>query len=128
MPEPIEVLPGVYTIPGGREVVVGLCIMIDNLDAQWEVVASDIDTTVIKINRGANWNAQVVTDPKTGIPKLQLFREGAKLNRLVQKFIHTTEGEYTHDASEANDAGPVLKIFYDTPEDSQTPPKKKKKP
>jgi hypothetical protein len=127
MPEPIEIVPGVYTESDGR-VLAGLCIMIDNLDAQWEVIATDINTTVIKIKRGANWNAQVVTDPKTGIPKLQLFREGAIVNRLVQKFIHPKEGEYTHDAGEAYGAGPVLKIFYDTPEDSQTPPKKKKKP
>src|SRR5262245_26629911 len=101
MPEPIDIFPGVYTKPGGREVT-GLCIMIDNQDAQWEVTKSDHYTTIIKIKRGANWKAQEVTDPKTGKRKLQLFREGAKLNRLVQLFIHQTEEANTQNASAAN--------------------------
>jgi hypothetical protein len=127
MPEPIDIVPGVYTKPGGRTAV-GLCIMIDNQDAQWEVTKSDHYTTIIKIKRGANWKAQEITDPKTGIPKLQLFREGAKLNRIVQLFIHPTEDAHTQNASAADNELPDLKIYYDTPEDSPTPPRKKPAP
>jgi hypothetical protein len=122
--EPIEILPGVYTKPGGREVV-GLCIMIDNQDDQWEVATSDHYATIIKINKGAKWNVQEFTDPKTGKRKVQLFREGAKLHHLAQQFIHSTEEAYAHNASAANNDGPELKIHYTTPEDSQTPPRKK---
>ena len=125
--EPIDIVPGVYTKPGEREVM-GLCIMIDNQDAQWEVTTSDHYTTVIKIKRGAKWNAQEFTDPKTGKRMLQIFREGAKLNRLAQEFIHATVEAYAQDPSPAKGEGPALKIFYTTPEDSQTPPKKKPKP
>ena len=122
MPEPIDIRPGVYTKPGEREVT-GLCIMIDNQDAQWEVTTSDHHTTVIKIKRGAHWNARVFTDPKTGKPKLQLFREGANLNSLVlNQFIHPTEEVYTPNANAANDETSDLKIFYTTPEDGNTPP------
>jgi hypothetical protein len=123
--EPIDILPGVYTEPGGREVVEGICIMIDNQDAQWEVTTSDNYTT-IKIKRGAKWNVQEYTDKETGEQKLQFFREGAKLNRLEQRFIHPTEEAYTHDDSVANGDGPELKIIFTTPEDSRRPPKKKK--
>ena len=125
MPEvPIDVFPGVYTKPGEPEVM-GLCIVIDNEDAQWEVTTSDQYTTTIKIKRGAKWNAQEYTDPKTGKRMLQIFREGAKLNRLAQQFIHPTEEAYTHKASAANGEGPQIKIYYITPEDNHTPPRKK---
>jgi len=125
MPEvPIDVFPGVYTKPGEPEVM-GLCIVIDNEDAQWEVTTSDHYTTTIKIKRGAKWNAQEYTDPKTGKKMLQIFREGAKLNRLAQQFIHPTEEAYTHNVSGANGEGPQIKIYYTTPEDSHTPPRKK---
>jgi hypothetical protein len=127
MPEPIDIRPGVYTKPGEGEVV-GLCIMIDNQDAQWEVTTSDHHTTVIKIKRGAHWKARVFTDPNTGKSKLQLFREGAKLDHLAQQFAHPTEEAYSHDANAANGEVPELKIFYTTPEDSQTPPAKKPAP
>jgi hypothetical protein len=123
MPEPIIIRPGVYSKPGEPEIM-GLCITIDNKDAQWEVTTSDHYTTVIKIKRDSNWNAQEFTDPKTGERKLQIFREGAKLNRLSQEFIHPTEGAYTQGAGEASGEGPELKIFFITPEDSHTPPKK----
>src|SRR5262245_57228549 len=43
---PIEVVPGVYTTPGGPEIM-GLCIMIDNQDAQWKVTSSAQYGTVI---------------------------------------------------------------------------------
>jgi hypothetical protein len=125
MPEfPIDVVPGVYTKPGEREVM-GLCIMIDNEDAEWEVTTSDHYTTVIKIKRGARWNVQEFTDQTTGKRMLQIFREGAKLNRLAQEFIHPTAEAYNQDPSPAKGEGPALKIFYTTPEDSRKPPKKK---
>jgi len=125
MPEfPIDVVPGVYTKPGEQEVM-GLCIMIDNEDAEWEVTTSDHYTTVIKIKRGAKWNAQEFIDQKTGKRMLQIFREGAKLNRLAQEFTRPKEETDTKDASAAKGEGPALKIFYTTPEDSHTPPKKK---
>jgi hypothetical protein len=124
MPDPIDVFPGVYTNTGGLEVV-GLCIMIDNQDAQWEVTTSDHHTTVIKIKKSSKWNVQEITDQKTGKRKVQLFREGAKLNRLAQEFIRPTEEAYTKDPSAAKGEGPELRIFYTTPEDSHTPPRKK---
>jgi len=128
MPEPIDIVPGVYTKPGGREVT-GLCIMIDNQDAQWEVTTSDHHTTIIKIKRSAHWKAQVFTDPKTGIPKLQLFREGANLNSLVlNQFIHPTEEVYTPNDNAANNETSDLKIFYTTPEDVQPSPIRIKAP
>ena len=128
MPEPIEIVPGVYTNAAGREVV-GLCIMIDNQDAQWEVTTSDHHTTIIKIKRSAHWKAQVITDPKTGKPKLQLFREGAKLNSLaLNQFIHPTEEVYTPNAHAANNETSDLKIFYTTPEDVQPSPIRIKAP
>jgi hypothetical protein len=127
MPDPIDVFPGVYTNTGGLEVV-GLCIMIDNQDAQWEVTTSDHHTTVIKIKKSSKWNVQEITDPKTGKRKVQLFREGAKLNRLAQEFIRSTDEAYTKDTSAAKGEGPELRIFYTTPEDSHTPPKKKPAP
>jgi len=125
MPEiPIDIFPGVYTKPGERQVM-GLCIMIDNQDAEWEVTASDHYTTTIKIKRGASWNVQEYTDPNTGKRMLQIFREGAKLNRMAQEFIYPTEKAYTQYASAASGEGPVVKVYYTTPEDNHTPPKKK---
>jgi hypothetical protein len=128
MPEPpIDIVPGVYTKPGEREVM-GLCIMIDDQDDKWEVTSSDNYTTTIKIKNGSKWNVQEYTDPKTGKRKIQIFREGARLNSLEQKFINRTEEAYTHDASATKGEGPQLKIFYTTPEDSHKPPIKKPKP
>jgi len=120
--EPIDIVPGVYTKPGEREVM-GLCIMIDNQDAQWEVTTSDHYTTVIKIKKGSHWNAQVFTDQKTGKQRLQIFREGAKVNSLqLTQFMHPTKEVYTPNAHAGNDEQPELKIFYTTPEDGHTPP------
>jgi hypothetical protein len=119
--EPINIFPGVYTKPGEREVM-GLCITIDNQDAEWEVIASDNYTTIIKIKHNAKWNAQEYTDPKTGNRKMQIFREGAKLNRIAQEFIKPTEEAYAQDAGPASGEGPMLRIYYDTPDDSDTPP------
>ncbi|HZF39714.1 MAG TPA: hypothetical protein VE715_12885 [Blastocatellia bacterium] len=120
--EPIDIVPGVYTKPGKPEVM-GLCIMIDNQDAQWEVTTSDSYTTIIKIKKGAKWNAQEYTDPKTGKRKVQIFREGAKLNSLALKhFIHPTEEVYTPNSNAANNEGAQLQIFYTTPDDRDTPP------
>lgn len=122
MPDPIDIVPGVYTIPGKQEVL-GLCIMIDDEDGKWEVTTSDHYTTTIKIKRGAKWKVQEYTDPKTGKRKLQIFREGAKLNSLVLKqFINPTEEVYTPNAHAANNEGSELKILYTTSEDSETPP------
>ena len=126
--EPIDIVPGVYTKPGEQEVM-GLCIMIDNQDAQWEVTTSDHYTTVIKIKKGSKWNARVFTDPKTGKQRLQIFREGAKLNSLVlNQFIHPTEEVYTPNANAANNEESELKIFYTTPEDVQPSPIRIKAP
>jgi hypothetical protein len=122
--EPIEIVPGVYRKSGGREVL-GLCIMIDDQDDQWEVATSDHYATIIKINKGAKWKVQEFTDPKTGNRKVQLFREGAKLRHLAQQFIPPTEGAYAQNAGASKNEGPELKIHYTTPEDSQTPPRKK---
>jgi hypothetical protein len=120
--EPIDVIPGVYTIPGKPEVV-GLCIMIDDQDGKWEVTTSDHYTTTIKIKKGANWNVQTYTDPKTGKRKVQIFREGAKLNSLaLRHFIQPTDEVCTPNGHTANDEWPEVKIFYTTPEDGHTPP------
>jgi hypothetical protein len=120
--EPIDVVPGVYTVPGKPEVM-GLCIMIDDQDGKWEVTTSDHYTTIIKIKKGSKWNVQEYTDPKTGRRKVQIFREGAKLNSLALKqFIHTTEEVYTRNAHAANNEASELKIFYTTPDDRHTPP------
>src|SRR5262245_56763433 len=124
MPEPIEVRRGVYTKQGGREVM-GLCIVLDNQDAQWEVTTSDQYTTVIKIKRGAKWNVVEYTDSETGKRSLQIFREGAKLNRMAQEFINPTEKAYNQNPGAAGGEGPVLTVYYTTPEDSHTPPRKK---
>ena len=118
---PINIFPGVYTKPDGREVT-RLCVVIDNQDAQWEVTTSDNYTTIIKIKDGAKWNAQEYTDPNTGNRMVQIFREGAKLNGLAQDFTQPTEEAYTTNASTAKGEGPGLKIYYTTPKDSNTPP------
>jgi hypothetical protein len=118
---PINIRPGVYTKPGEREIM-GLCIMIDSQDAQWEVTTSDNYTTVIKIKNGSKWNVQEYTDPNTGNRMLQIFREGAKLNGIAQEFIQPTGEAFA--TSAANGEGPVLKVYYTTPEDSYTPPVK----
>ena len=117
MPDPIDVFPGVYTTPGEPEIM-GLCVMIDNQDAQWEVTTSAHYGTVIRIKNGSKWNAQEYTDPNTGKRKLQIFREGAKLNalQLIQPEVYTPDGNAA-DTEESE-----LKIFYTTPEDSHTPP------
>jgi hypothetical protein len=118
MPEfPIDIRPGVYTTPGEPEIM-GLCVMIDNQDAQWEVTTSAHYGTVIKIKDGAKWNVQEYTDPNTGKRKLQVFREGAKLNalQLIRPEV------YTPDSNAADNEESRLRIFYTTPEDSHTPP------
>jgi len=120
---PINIFPGAYTKPGGREVT-GLCIMLDNQDGQMEVTTSDNYTTVIKIKHGAKWSVEEYTDPKTGERNVRFFLEGAKLNHLAQQFIQPTEGAYAPNASRATLEGPEIKIYYTTPEDSNTPPKK----
>jgi hypothetical protein len=123
MAEPINIFPGVYKKPGGREVT-GLCIMLDNQDGQWEVTTSDNYTTVIKIKNGAKWSVEEYTDPNTGERRVRFFLEGAKLNHLAQQFIQSTDEAYAPNASRANSEGPEIKIYYTTPEDSNTPPKK----
>jgi hypothetical protein len=117
--EPIEVIRGVYTMPGEPEIM-GLCLMIDGQDAQWEVTTSAHYGTVIRIKNGSKWNVQEYTDPDTGKPKLQIFREGAKLNSL--QFTHPTEEEYAPNGNAANDEESQLRIFYTAPEDGHTPP------
>jgi hypothetical protein len=119
--QPINIFPGAYTKPDGREVT-GLCVVLDNLDGQWEVTTSDNYTTVIKIKNGSKWNVDEYTDPETGERKMRLFREGAKLNGVAQEFNKPTEEAYTQGASAAKSEGPELKIYYTTPEDSNTPP------
>jgi hypothetical protein len=125
--EPIEVKPGVYTMPGEPEIM-GLCIMIDNKEAQWEVTTTDHYTTVIKIKKNSKWNVQEYTDPKTGKKNLQIFREGAKLNSIVlRQFIHPTkekctEEVYTPNAHAAKNEDSELRIFFTTPEDGKVPP------
>ena len=122
MPDPIEVLPGVYKEPDGREVM-GLCIVLDNQDGKWEVTKSGHYTTVIKIQDGAKWEAEEYTDPNTGKGKVRIFCEGGKLNSLALKqFINPTEGVYTPNGNAADDEMPELKIFYTTPDDGHTPP------
>ena len=112
--EPIEVLPGVYTTPGEPEIM-GLCVMIDNQDAQWEVTTTAQYGTVIKIKNGSNWNAQEYTDPNTGKRKLQIFREGAKLNALeLKQFIHPTEEVYTPNGNAADNEVSQARIYYTT--------------
>jgi hypothetical protein len=112
--EPMEVTPGVYTMPGEPEIM-GLCLMIDNQDAQWEVTRTAHYGTVIRIKNGSKWNVQEYTDPDTGKPKLQIFREGAKLNSLeLKQFIHPTENMYTPNGNAAENEESQLRIFYTT--------------
>jgi len=118
---PINVVPGVYTKPDGGEVT-GLCVVIDGQDAQWEVTTSDNYEIVIKIKKDAKWKVQEYADPMTGERKMRLFREGAKLNGVAQEFINPTEEAYAQGASAASGEAPMLRIYYDTPEDSNTPP------
>ena len=108
MPEfPIEVVPGVYTIPGQPEIM-GLCVKIDKQEANWEVIRSEHYGTTIKIKSDSKWKVQVYTDPETGKRKLQIFREDAKFNALQINSAETEDQK--------------LRIFYTTPEDSNTPP------
>jgi hypothetical protein len=111
MPDPIDVVPGVYTIPGQPEIM-GLCIKIDNQDAQWEITRSDHYGTTIKIKSDSKWNVQEYIDPKTGRRKLQIFRAGAKLNAL----------QVTRPTLAAENEEQKLRIFYTSPEDSNTVP------
>ena len=115
--EPIDIVPGVYTTPGEPEIM-GLCIMIDNQNAQWEVSTTAQYGTVIRIKNGSKWNAQEYTDPNTGKRKLQIFREGAKLNALQ---LIQPEADSPNDAAAENEES-ELKIYYTTPEDGHTPP------
>jgi hypothetical protein len=120
--EPIEIIPGVYTMPGEPEIM-GLCVMIDYQEAQWEMTTTANYGTVIRIKNGSKWNVQQYSDPITGKRKLQIFREGAKLNSLALKqFIHPTEELYTPNANAANNEGAELRIFYTAPEDGHAPP------
>ena len=97
--------------------------MIDNQEAQWEVTTSDHYGTIIRIKNGSKWNAQEYADPHTGKPKLQIFREGAKLNSLALKqFIHPTEEAYTPNGNAPENEESQLRIYYTTPEDAHTPP------
>lgn len=126
--EPIDVIPGVYKKDDGQEVM-GLCIVLDNQDGQWEVTTYDNDTTVIKIKNGAKWEVEEYTDPKTRKRKVRIFCEGGKLNSLALKqFIHPTEGVYTPNGNAANDEMPEVKIFYTTPDDKHTDTIKLKAP
>jgi hypothetical protein len=110
--EPIIIRPGVYTTPGGPEIM-GLCIMIDNQDAQWEVTTTAQYGTVIRIKNGSKWNAQEYIDPNTGKRKLQVFREGAKLNALeLKQFIHPTEDVYTPNGNAADNEESQAKIHF----------------
>jgi hypothetical protein len=61
---------------------------------------------------------QEYTDPNTGRRKLQVFREGAKLNalQLIQPEV------YTPDGNAADNEESRLRFFYTTPEDGHTPP------
>jgi len=112
--EPIDIVPGVYTTPGGPEIM-GLCIMIDNQDAQWKVTTTAQYGTVIRIKNGSKWNAQEYTDPNTGKRKLQIFREGAKLNSLeLKQFIHPTKDVYTPNGNAADNEESQARIYYTT--------------
>ena len=121
MAEPINIFPGVYKKAGGSEVT-GLCIMLDNQDGQWEVTTSDDYTAVIKIKNGAKWSVEEYTDPNTGGRTVRFFLEGAKLNHLAQQFIQPIEEAYAPNTGRAKSGGPEIKIYYTTPEDSNTPP------
>jgi hypothetical protein len=126
--EPIEVIRGVYTEPGGR-VVEGLCIVLDNQDGKWEVTTSGHYTTVIKIKDGAKWHVDDYIDPKTGKRQVRIFCEGGKLNSLeLDQFIRPTEEVYTPNGNAAKNEWPGVKIFYTTPDDSHKPTIKIKAP
>jgi hypothetical protein len=121
MPEPIEVIRGVYKEHDGREVE-GLCIVLDNQDGKWEVTKSEHYTTVIKIKNDAKWEVDEYTDQKTGKRKVRIFCEGGKLNSLeLNQFINPTEEVYTPNGNAANNEWPGVKIFYTTPDDSHKP-------
>ncbi|HEU0184638.1 MAG TPA: hypothetical protein VFS27_04940 [Blastocatellia bacterium] len=110
--DPIDFIPGVYTIPGQPEIM-GLCIVIDDPDTQWEVIRSEHYGTTIKIKNGAKWNVQDYADPATGKQKLQIFRAGGRLNYLeLKQFMHPAEDVYTPNGNAAENEEPALRVFY----------------
>jgi hypothetical protein len=110
--EPLDIAPGVYPIPGQPEIM-GLCIVIDNQEANWEVIRTEHYGTTIKIKNGSKWNVQEYVDPNTGKESLDIFRAGGKLNHLVlEQFIHPTEDVYTPNGNAAENEEPALRIFY----------------
>jgi hypothetical protein len=109
---PIEIVPGVYTTPGQPEIM-GLCIVIDNQETNWEVIRTEQYGTTIKIKNGSIWNVQEYVDPNTGKQSLEIFRAGGKLNYLVlEQFIHLTEDVYTPNGNAAENELPMTRIFY----------------
>jgi hypothetical protein len=110
--EPLDIVPGVYTIPGQPEIM-GLCIVIDNQEANWEVIRTEHYGITIKIKNGSKWNVQEYVDPNTGKESLEIFRAGGKLNYLVlYQFIHPAEDVYTPNGNAAENELPMTRIFY----------------
>jgi hypothetical protein len=97
----------------------GLCIVIDNQEANWEVIRTEQYGTTIKIKNGSIWNVQEYTDPKTGKRKLQIFREGANFNALQITRPAQAEGAAYGNAAENEDQ--KLRIFYSKWQGLQSP-------
>ena len=117
MPEPIEIIPGVYTGADGA-VETGLCAAFDNADGAWQVTRSG-QATVIRIKHGTGWDADAYTDPRTGRRTLRVIREGATLDTVEQRFLHPTPhrtpDEYPSRGEHTERGWPELKIFYTGP-------------
>lgn len=113
--EPIDVRPGVYTEPG-KPPVMGLCIVIDNQNGEWDVAETDDEVTIVTIKKGAKWRADEYPEPGTTRKKVQIFCEGGNLNSIVLKhFIHPTEDVHTPDDNPPAGEVPELKIHYTSP-------------
>ncbi len=118
MSEPVGVSPGVYTV-GGKEVM-GLCFVIDDLDANWKVTEKSDGSIVVTIPNHSPWKVKRTLDKDDPYGHyLQVFRKDGKLNAIVlENFIHPTDAVHTPNADHPKDQPPKLKIFYTNPEET----------
>jgi len=119
MSEPIGVRPGTYPVPGQEEPVMGLCIVLDDAEASWEVTEENDYSITIKIPPTSPWRVNRAEDKdEPGSFYLQVFRKGAKINSIVlNSFVHPTDEVHTPNADSPKDAPPELKIHYTNPPD-----------
>lgn len=118
MSESIGIRPGVYTTRGQKEVM-GLCVVIDDTEAGWELMENTDGSMTIHIPNRSPWRAMRGSDndDKKGSYYLQIFRVGGKLNSIeLQSFVNSTGDVHTPNASHPADKEPGLKIHYTSPE------------